>query len=207
MPADRQDILAEASRFEEVFRPMDLATFSHELMAFYQALAETFSRAQATSGLHCPPSCGRCCTYPDVEATPFELIPMALHLVKSQLAEGVLQKIDEQKSQACVMYRPTSADGAQGKCTQYEFRPFVCRAFGVAGIKNKNGESTASVCGTLKSQFPHWESSPADLPQLPQWHARMRVLHPRLMETPLPISLALRQALAIVMLHESESVS
>lgn len=186
---------------------MDLHAYSQELLGFYRELSTTFSQAQKASGLSCPPQCGRCCTYPEIEATPFELIPLALHLVQTGKADEVLEQLQNENLH-CVSFQALSSDGSRGQCTQYEHRPFVCRAFAVAGVKDKVGNPVASICRTLKSEHPHWENIAAEtLPNLNEWNLRMRQIHPRLNETSGPINNALRQALAIVMLYESASHS
>jgi uncharacterized protein len=186
---------------------MDLTPYAQELMVFYRELSLTFSQAQKASGLSCPPECGRCCNYPEVEAIPFELIPLAMHLVKSGLAEQTLEKLAE-GNHRCVSFQALSPDGSRGRCTQYEHRPFLCRVFAVAGTKNKFGDPVASVCSTLKTEYPEWEQvNAADLPLMQQWSFKLRQIHPRLNETSVSINTALQQALAIVMLYESFSQS
>lgn len=171
---------------------MDLETLAADIEAHYRATATTFAAAQARSGLACPPGCGRCCLHPDIRVAPLEMLPMALELWRKGLAGKVLAEL-ETAGDICHAFRAGSAEG-QGSCGQYAHRPFICRAFGVAGVNGKSGP-TASVCATLKGQANANSVEATELPLLSDWYASLGTLHPELSNPQVNINYALRQCL------------
>ena len=56
---------------------------------FYQ-LEQEIAEFEQVSGMYCVSGCGKCCTYPDVEASPLEFLPWAFHLFLNGEAEKIL---------------------------------------------------------------------------------------------------------------------
>ena len=48
---------------------------------------------QKSSGLHCLAGCGKCCTKPDIDATPLEFLPYAFDLFLAGKADETLEKL------------------------------------------------------------------------------------------------------------------
>ena len=182
-----------------------LRELSVEVGSVFESLAQEFGEYQQSQGLHCLPGCGACCNNPDIEVSPLEMLPLALHLFDQGIAESMLEKLDAYSGFACLHYHRNSLDGTQGYCTIYSWRPGICRMFGAAGYNNKHGEPGLSVCKQIKQALPEKYqatlirvfSSPA--PSISQGRQRIAQIEPRWGNELLPINLALRQALEKVL--------
>lgn len=86
-------------------------------MLFYQ-LEQESAQFTKESGLGCVSGCGKCCTYPDIEASPLEFIPWAFHLFLHGEAEKTLTKLAKIESPTCIIYKPLTLLG-QGRCSDY----------------------------------------------------------------------------------------
>ncbi|GGW59244.1 hypothetical protein DFQ11_1011029 [Winogradskyella epiphytica] len=87
-------------------------------MLFYE-LEQEASKFKKASGLACVSGCGKCCTYPDIEASPLEFLPWAFHLFLHGEAEKTLRKLKETKNPSCFIYKPLTLAG-QGRCSNYK---------------------------------------------------------------------------------------
>ena len=72
---------------------------------FYQ-LEQESAQFEQVSGLSCVSGCGKCCTYPDVEASPLEFLPWAFHLFLNDEAEKTLIQLKNTQSSTCLIYKP-----------------------------------------------------------------------------------------------------
>ncbi|AXT39030.1 YkgJ family cysteine cluster protein [Alteromonas sp. BL110] len=131
-----------------------LRELSSQVMDVYQSLSQEFSAYQSSQSLNCVEKCGACCNKPDIEVSPLEMLPYALHLFDSGQAEQVFDELQSYSGFACKQYQRLSLDGTEGYCGIYEYRPGICRMFGAAGYKTKSGEATLSVCKPIKQAVP-----------------------------------------------------
>ncbi|MFD3282710.1 YkgJ family cysteine cluster protein [Alteromonas macleodii] len=131
-----------------------LRELSSQVMDVYQSLSQEFSAYQSSQSLNCVEKCGACCNKPDIEVSPLEMLPFALHLFDSGQAEQAFDELDNYSGFACKQYERLSLDGTEGYCGIYEYRPGICRMFGAAGYKTKSGEATLSVCKPIKQAVP-----------------------------------------------------
>ena len=131
-----------------------LRELSSQVMDVYQSLSQEFSAYQSSQSLNCVEKCGACCNKPDIEVSPLEMLPYALHLYDIGQAEQVLDEFQSDSGFVCKQYQRLSLDGSEGYCGIYEYRPGLCRMFGAAGYKTKSGEATLSVCKTIKQAVP-----------------------------------------------------
>jgi hypothetical protein len=115
---------------------------------FHQLEQETTAFAKV-SGMSCVSGCGKCCTYPDVEASPLEFLPWAFHLFLNGEAENTLLKIKEKNSSTCWIYKPLSIID-QGSCSNYKYRGLICRLFGSAASTDKYGKLRLATCKIIK---------------------------------------------------------
>ena len=185
---------------------MNIREFSQDLQKLYDEMGSTFSSFQKDSGLHCLSGCGKCCNNPEVEASVFEMIPLALRMLDENRLEEWLEHLESPKQSHCLMYEAHSPDGSQGKCSVYKERPSLCRMFGVSGYFNKHHEITLSVCKLIKAEYPALlkENEALDLaktPMLTIWSYKMAELDPRLIQDKLPINEAFKQALEKIALY------
>ena len=132
-----------------------LRELSNKVMDVYQILSKEFNTFQSKQGLTCIEKCGACCNNPDIEVSPLELLPYALHLLETGQALKIYDELNNSETAAvCLQYRQTSLSGDQGYCGMYEYRPGICRMFGAAGFKTKSGSATLSVCKPIKTSVP-----------------------------------------------------
>lgn len=131
-----------------------LRELSSQVMDVYHSLSQEFSAYQFSQSLNCVEKCGACCNKPDIEVSPLEMLPFALHLFDTGQAEQVFDELQSYSGFACKQYQRLSLDGIEGYCGIYEYRPGLCRMFGAAGYKTKSGEATLSVCKTIKQAVP-----------------------------------------------------
>ena len=131
-----------------------LRELSSQVMDVYHSLSQEFSAYQFSQSLNCVEKCGACCNKPDIEVSPLEMLPFALHLFDTGQAEQAFDELDSYSGFACKQYQRLSLDGKEGYCGIYEYRPGICRMFGAAGYKTKSGEATLSVCKPIKQAVP-----------------------------------------------------
>lgn len=131
-----------------------LRELSNQVMDVYQELSIEFGTYQHSQGLSCIEKCGACCNKPEIEVSPLEMLPYALHLFDTGQAEDVYHDLEYYNGFACKQYQRTSLDGKEGFCSIYEYRPGICRMFGAAGYTTKHGEATLSVCKPIKHAVP-----------------------------------------------------
>ena len=130
---------------------------SKHIESIFEESAKTFSSYQLTMGLPCLSGCGACCLSQEISASVSEMLPSAFRLLNDEGIERVeelLEELEGTPSKTCVFYHRNSEDGTKGYCMNYSTRPAVCRSFGVAAYRDKNGGKTMSVCKRLKETYP-----------------------------------------------------
>ncbi|SVD79985.1 uncharacterized protein METZ01_LOCUS432839, partial [marine metagenome] len=99
-----------------------LRELSSQVMDVYQSLSQEFSAFQSSQSLNCVEKCGACCNKPDIEVSPLEMLPYALHLYDIGQAEQVLDEFQSDSGFVCKQYQRLSLDGSEGYCGIYEYR-------------------------------------------------------------------------------------
>ena len=182
-----------------------------EVLNEYQLLSQEFGSYQKISGLNCVEGCGACCNNPQVEASVLEMLPLALHLFDTGQAEAYLQQMHDSGGFACHLFQRHSLDGMKGACTVYEWRPGICRMFGVAGYRTKTDQPTLSVCATIKASKPQRFAdaliamSTSTPPMLAHGRQRIAKIDYALGEKLMPINEALVAALEKVLTQAAYS--
>ena len=138
---------------------MSLNSFSSDLsnsiLGLYSQMDRQTSEIQSRTGLQCPPGCGQFCESSVPQTTVLELLPAAQELFSRGEAQQWLDRIAPvRKNERCVFYRPDSLIPRNGRCELYPFRPSVCRLFGFAVMKNKNGEPGLITCRRQQTENP-----------------------------------------------------
>ena len=106
---------------------------------------------KAETKLQCSSGCGKCCTTPNIDASPLEFLPWAFHLFLDGTAEATLEAIGTKTDGACFLYQPLSlTENNNGTCGDYHYRGLICRLFGYAGTNDKNGKSRLVTCSLIK---------------------------------------------------------
>ena len=126
-----------------------------DMMALFEGIDRQTEKFAAQTGLRCKGGCGACCTTPDVETTVAEVLPLAVHLWSSSLAEKSLEAIRSNPSKdVCVFYRPDPLQKGAGRCSIYAYRPGLCRLFGFAARNDKHGQQILVTCKVIKDSQP-----------------------------------------------------
>ncbi|MBD0335022.1 MAG: YkgJ family cysteine cluster protein [Cyanobacteria bacterium Co-bin13] len=169
-------------------------------MAAYRQMDAETAALRAETGLHCPPGCGRCCENPQIEATPLEMLPVALTLIGRGEATYWLEQVDLHSN--CVFYEASLTTPGHGRCRMYDWRPSLCRLFGYAAVNGKGGEPVLAACSWHEVVMPEQLAGVRDaiaiglpIPKFSDWQARIASLDPHWGYQQMPINQALRVAL------------
>ena len=161
---------------------------------------------QLSSVLSCPGGCVHCCVSEKVESTVLEMIPSAFHLLRTNQAELLLNRIEKQAdSNQCILFRPDLSQPDSGGCSLYPYRPLVCRLFGFAGNRDRQGQVKLARCRDMPPAIKATSSDSGDesmtggdIPIFQAYGIAVTVIHPDLGTRCMPINDALSQALAKV---------
>ena len=175
----------------------------YNLLKLYAEMDRKISGFQSSTGLHCPPGCGRCCLSLNVEATILEMIPVAREIHKRREAYQWLKRIEDTgEGFPCVFYLPDPMIHGNGRCIHYRLRPLLCRLFGFAAVKNKYGHPVFATCMHIKKNMPDQVKEVyvmilkgLKVPCFSDFSIRISGMGPSLGGRLLPINLALRIAL------------
>ncbi|MFC3416527.1 YkgJ family cysteine cluster protein [Algoriphagus hitonicola] len=157
-------------------------------------------------GLACISGCGRCCSSPKVTASPLEFLPLAFDFYEKGTANQALESLENlPESGQCMIYRKTSEDGSFGFCSNYANRGMICRIFGSAARRNKNGVKELITCKILKeSKKEAFEelsvqiNQGKSIPMATEYYSQLNDLDQYLSES-YPINVAIRKAIEAVM--------
>ena len=168
-----------------------------QVLDIYAQMDKESLAFKAKSKIGCRPGCGECCKNPNIYASPVEMIPAALKLIKDNRAEEFIK--EGQFNKTCHFFN--------GQCTAYGERPVVCRLFGWCSVASKTGELRISLCKVIKEDnkelVTELESgSLGNAPDIKNWAEKVRQLDPTLSE-PLPINQALHIALEKILFYKS----
>jgi Fe-S-cluster containining protein len=130
-----------------------LSTMIEAVMGCYRRMDGETTAQSARSGLGCRDGCGACCASPKVEASVLEMMPMAGSLLERGRAEAVLGVLEGLETDVCVFYRP-SGGACGGGCSEYPWRPTLCRMFGYAARVDKRGVRELAPCFVHRRDFP-----------------------------------------------------
>lgn len=171
---------------------------------FYQ-LEQESAQFEQSSGISCVSGCGKCCTNPNVEASPLEFLPWAFHLFLNGEAEKTLVILKETHSSTCLIYKPLSIID-QGRCSNYKYRGLICRLFGFAANTDKYGNLRLATCKIIKEGQANNYNSAAEaitkglyVPVFTEYYMQLNQIDFHLGNIILPINKALKMALEEVL--------
>jgi Fe-S-cluster containining protein len=153
-------------------------------------VSDVFGQFQKIVGLGCPVDCGKCCFKADISCSPYELLPMAFHLIDVGRAEAVLEKARLHKENHCLFLEVSDSASGTGRCSEYQHRPFICRAFGLAARRGKHEKIERSICKTLSEMqeaAPHIQFTDDEIPLIDIWKKNMESIDPHLLAEEVPI--------------------
>ncbi len=202
----------------------DTKNLQSKILEIYSRVAEESKSLQGLWNLSCLDSCGECCFNPNITAREFEFYPLMFHLLDVNELEDFYQKFWGENSKnskniqggVCVLLETKSSlslENSQslnsyrpGRCSAYEFRPLVCRAFGVM-IRKKNDFYESSICRLIKKQYAlhsekfedylssHHVNKEEVLQCVEDFAYQLNALHPEFLnQKELPINLAMKSA-------------
>lgn len=171
---------------------------SNQIKIELDEIAGVFSEFQERSQLLCRKECGHCCFKKDIFCSPLELLPLGISLIKEKKAEEIYDLCLESLGERCLLLKVTDEEKGFGFCSQYEYRPYVCRTFGVGSRKNKYGNADLSICKIIKDDNEKTVNDLAgnmkkmeEVPCIEEWKKRLDVLDPGFLEQEYPINKSL----------------
>ena len=173
----------------------------------FDRLEKEITAFKSETSLHCLTGCGKCCSKPDIDASPLEFLPWAFHLFLNGKAEEVLLELDNSSISTCHIYRPLALlEEYNGSCSNYRYRGLICRLFGYAASKNKYGELRLATCKIIKEDqlenFNNTEEAISKglyVPIFTDYYMQLAQIDYRLATTMLPINKALKIAIEEVL--------
>jgi uncharacterized protein len=188
---------------------MNLEEKSNAVEKILLELDEDIKLFQSWSSLGCKMGCGKCCFKPDIEATPLEFLPFAIHLHQIGQGDAWLEKIDNlTDDKICVILNPTQS-GA-GLCSQYQHRGMICRLFGFSARTNKYDKKELVTCSVIKteqhSKYREAEikiNSGEEVPVMADYYLKMHYVDPAMANEFMPINQAIKRAIEVVLQYFS----
>lgn len=117
----------------------------------FQRLEVEITEFQTQTKLGCIAGCGKCCSTPDIDASPLEFLPYAFHLFVNGKAEQVLNELNTKETPTCHLYNAFSLlEPEKGSCSNYQYRGLVCRLFGFGASSDKYGQLRLATCKIIK---------------------------------------------------------
>lgn len=195
----------ERQKFLETFS-MEGLDGLREIYAQYDAI---FKQVNQQYGFGCIDGCGACCNTPGhkIEVSVFEMVPLALELIKKGTAEDVYDQLGQTDTTetVCIHYKTLSDDGKKGYCTVHPHRPLICRLFAGGSRIDRNGNRELVLCRPLKDKYADdaqtLQNVAADLPIITEFASMARQLNPSFGHQLLPINEALKLALGLVLTY------
>lgn len=183
-------------------RPLDI--LADQIQSTLDALSVETDRFAADSGVRCREGCGDCCNNPQVETTVGELLPLARELARRGQEGPWHERATKGHGERCVFYAPSAQDPAQGRCSIYALRPGLCRLFGFAAVRDKEGHPRLAACRVHKADTPEvveaaqkgLQTGSLEAPLFMEWQERLQAIGsaPSLSEK-LPINDAIVRAI------------
>lgn len=173
----------------------------------YDRLGAEIADFQSQTGVHCIAGCGKCCTKPDIDASPLEFLPLAFHWFMNHQAEEMLDKLNSNQSPICTIYSPLSIENiTNGSCGIYKYRGLICRLFGYGASRDKFGEYKLVTCRIIKEQqVANYEAAVQMLqrheyvPVFADYYKKLMQIDFHLGNQILPINEAIKEALETVL--------
>jgi hypothetical protein len=121
--------------------------------ALFDRLEIEITAFKAETHLFCNAGCGKCCSTPNIDASPLEFLPWAFHLFLNGKAEETLAALSNVTTKNCFIYRPLSVlEYQKGSCSNYRYRGLICRLFGYGATTDKFGKLRLATCKIIKEE-------------------------------------------------------
>lgn len=173
----------------------------------FDRLEKEITAFKSETHLFCNVGCGKCCSTPDIDASPLEFLPWAFHLFLNGLAEDILTELSNTTHTNCVIYRPLSLlEKRNGSCSNYRYRGLICRLFGYAASRDKYGKLRLAACTIIKEEQQQNYNSAEEaidkglnIPVFTDYYMQLAQIDYRMGTTLLPINEALKMAIEEVL--------
>jgi hypothetical protein len=178
-----------------------------QVEALFDRLEIEITAFKSETHLYCNAGCGKCCSKPNIEASPLEFLPWAFHLFLNGKAEETLKELAEVSTTNCFLYRPLSIlEYHNGSCSDYRYRGLICRLFGYAANTDKFGKLRLATCKIIKEeQKGNFDTAEVlinkgkDVPVFTDYYMRLAQIDLRMGIILLPINEALKTAIEEVL--------
>ncbi len=162
---------------------------------------------QEKTHLSCIAGCGKCCSTPEIDASPVEFLPWAFHVFLNGKAEETLSELEQNTTATCFLYRPKSlAEFTMGNCSNYQYRGLICRLFGFGATTDKYGKLRIATCNIIKEkQTSNFESATIainanlSVPIFTEYYMQLSQIDFKLGNIFLPVNKAMKAALEEVL--------
>ena len=173
----------------------------------FDRLEKEITAFKSETNLHCLVGCGKCCSKPDIDASPLEFLPWAFNLFLNGKAEEMLEELNNSAISTCHIYRPLALlEEYNGSCSNYRYRGLICRLFGYAASRDKYGELRLATCKIIKEdQLENYNNTEEAIskglyvPIFTDYYMQLSQIDYRLATTMLPINEALKIAIEEVL--------
>ena len=186
----------------------DLYQKASEVLEIYDDACRTIRDIQIETGLRCLPSCRECCktSGDSIQVTITEFLPLSLRLWNEGRADDLLRRLEDvSDSDRCILFEGSGEIRNEGGCTEYAFRPLICRLFGFSGVIDRLGRVAPVICKYVKTGYPHCVerftekfSSGLEIPVFSDYLKRVQGIDPHMGSRTYSINSALRKALEYV---------
>lgn len=186
---------------------MSIESKVRQVELLFERLDGEISKFQVQTSLSCIAGCGKCCTTPDIDASPLEFLPWAFHLFLNGEAEKTLIELKNTTNPLCHIYQPLSLlNTHSGRCGNYKYRGLICRLFGYASSRDKMGQLRLATCIIIKegqnSRYKNAEEAIKNglyVPVFTDYYMNLNQIDFYLGNTILPINQALKIAIEEVL--------
>jgi hypothetical protein len=173
----------------------------------FDRLEKEITAFKSETNLNCLVGCGKCCSKPDIDASPLEFLPWAFNLFLNGKAEEMLEELNNSAISTCHIYRPLALlEEYNGSCSNYRYRGLICRLFGYAASRDKYGELRLATCKIIKEdQLENYNNTEEAIskglyvPIFTDYYMQLSQIDYRLATTMLPINEALKIAIEEVL--------
>lgn len=124
-----------------------------EMTRRFGAMDEAVAAFCRQTGIACQPGCGACCKRDDIETTVEEMMPMAAAIIATGRETPWFEGAGTAPVGECPVYSPTLTPYG-GHCLFYPYRPAICRLFGYAAKRDKQGALQPVICREVKNARP-----------------------------------------------------
>jgi len=178
-----------------------------QVEALFDRLEIEITAFKSETHLYCNAGCGKCCSTPNIDASPLEFLPWAFHLFLNGKAEETLKELTGISAKNCFLYRSLSVlEYHKGSCSNYRYRGLVCRLFGYAANTDKFGKLRLATCKIIKEQqtenFTRAEeliNKEISVPIFSDYYMRLAQIDLRMGVILIPINEALQMAIEEVL--------